>query len=1080
MKGYIVPLVSALVICIATSIILLMGVTGAAGDSVHYIARDWTVSEATTLNDGTWQVNGTLRVTGCMLSLQNATLVIGNGSNTGWLYVNEGASLVANWSTIRGAPNVWTFYEVSGTVRLSNTTIEAFHEIRQDLGLLEAINCTFRSSSPEITSGSDLKVLGTTFYNASGTTIYWYPSHWPTPSLSIEDSSFIGEGGSVGFGIHIVCEDSMSVSWQGKIRGCRFLDMATAIYVQSCRSGSMEVANNTAFDCGNGLHVAPLSPDLMIHGNDWGVKVGGSAIHVSGTASASRAAICNETCWGGDWGIYLEYVDCMELRNVSVAGSVYGIYVHYAIGTVDVRDCKISGTRCDFYVREGGTVRLHNTTHNYKGTISRAYPEGGLIEEMVPLLISSVAWQSGARLTTGRIEIVNDTGTVLASFDNKWPSTVEIPVWRVVMDMEVRSPQVRAMYTVLDTRFYSPLTDLRGARELNFTIVDDAPPRTRFMSPLPGTVFTEPRLTIEGTSDDLGSGLLWVVLRFGDGPWQDLQLRSGLFWSVTLEGVPDDTVDIVVRTKDIAGNTNETVLWEVTVDTRPPTIMLMNTKALVNRTPMTLVLMTEPHSYAYVNEFEVPVADNGAVEASIGLSEGLNPVSFRVVDRSGGEANLAWSVTLDTVTPTLLIDSPANDSWFSSQFVRVTGSVTENVTLTIDDEVFPGVKGMFSVTVRPTPELAIILVTAEDPAGNAVRVSRFVHLHDHKPQLTVAWPAGGSYLNTPMALVRGTVVDTAPIEVSVSGVVAEVSGVQWSCQVSLGAGENLLEIRAVDAAGNEAVTQLPLFLDTVPPRAAYILVVDGQRVDSITQRVLSRTKSMVLEVSVDEVCSIKMSVDVTTSLPMGPSNMTLELNEGINYIWLDLWDLAGNPGQRTYLEVLVDTIKPSLELQRWGKVTTRDADFPVRGSTEPGCQVLVRGVPVDLQDDNSFVAIVHLEDGLNSIRVKSIDQAGNTAERDFEVELEPERASYRFQGGLVSGLVIGLVIGLFAAIGLYASQAWRRSATSTAAMSPPVAPPEPVQATPSGPSDVELDPDDSATKDDAQYPRTSVVRRRGR
>jgi len=1028
MKGLIVAFVCASLTCVAAAIIILMVVPAEADGAITYLPAPWNVGSDTTLRDGTWQVNGSITVTGCTLTLVNATLQLGYGSYSSSLSVPDTGRLDASMCTLRGLSNRYTYFNFAGTERLDNTTLERYTYLEHSAGQLDIVDCTFEAASYHIRSYSTLSVVGSTFHDASNYCIYWYPSYGSYSSLTIEGCEFIDDLGSTDNAVFINGGGYTSTAYSGVVRGCRFDGVMRAVTVEEVYSGTVLVTGNEATDCYMGIYVEVISDAITIHDNDWGIIDGGTGEYYYNDKDESRVTVWNETVAGGDYGYYFVYTDpVIELRNVSASGVACGVYFYYGEGTVEVRNSTIEASKYDFWVEELGVIRIYNTTHGHKGYVGY-YSDRSVIEEVRNVEVEAVMWQSGEPLATGMTDIVNETGTLLVSIKNEYPCIVDIPSWRVDYRGACVVKSVRGAYDDRGVRFQSLMVPLVEGARLSIMIIDDRLPWAKVTSPLPGDKFKDASFKVEGLCDDLGSGLVRVRLRFGDEEWRSVPYSGTGNWSLRLVDVPDDICDIVVRVEDLAGNTNETVLSGITVDTTYPTITLVSPKAPVNRSPATLVVMTEPHARAYVDSIEVPVAENGAVVAGVELREGVNSVAVRVVDSVGREALADLSISLDTLPPALRVDSPADGAWCSSDQVVVVGLVTEEVTLTVNGESSKATAGTFSRSVRLGEELTLLLVTASDAAGNIVSETRLVHRDAMRPHLTVASPSEGAFLTTTVAVVRGTVTDASPVRVLVSGMAAEVSGGDWYCHVPLSEGSNPLEIKATDAAGNEAVMTLTLVLDTTPPRAVAMLLVEGRRVDPTLGRVDVRVSEVELEVSLMEACRVVMSVAGPASLPAGLSNMTLRLEEGLNDVRVDLYDLAGNRGDPIAFQVLVDTVKPALDLERGGQVLTRDPDFVVRGTTEPGCQVLVAGTATDLLSDSSFATVVHLKEGTNLIKVESIDPAGNRAERNLEIDLESVKVGGGDWGGTLGTLALGIAIGLLVAIVVMALRTRRRPA----------------------------------------------------
>jgi len=235
--------------------------------------------------------------------------------------------------------------------------------------------------------------------------------------------------------------------------------------------------------------------------------------------------------------------------------------------------------------------------------------------------------------------------------------------------------------------------------------------------------------------------------------------------------------------------------------------------------------------------------------------------------------------------------------------------------------------------------------------------------------------------------------------------------------------------------------------------------------------IVSRAALILLEVVLHEDCAVDVNAAGPRTLPAGTSGITLALREGLNDVAIEIADLGGNVGEPVRFLVLVDTLRPALELGSVERVNTNDPDFIVNGSTEPGCQVTVDGISVGLRADNSFSTVVRLDKGTNYIQISSVDVAGNKAFGTIVVELEVVGAGEGPSGGMALGVMMGIGLGLCIALVAFALFSRRRSATAGVAgpRSPEALSSVPV-AGPERAGDAELD----------RYAQGSVVRRRER
>jgi hypothetical protein len=91
------------------------------------------------------------------------------------------------------------------------------------------------------------------------------------------------------------------------------------------------------------------------------------------------------------------------------------------------------------------------------------------------------------------------------------------------------------------------------------------------------------------------------------------------------------------------------------------------------------------------------------------------------------------------------------------------------------------------------------------------------------------------------------------------------------------------------------------------------------------------------------------------------------------------------------LPVQVDSAAPSLEIvEPLEGFRTQDKTVVVVGITEPGAYVTVNGVPVTVDAFGKFSTSVTVNEGKNTITIKSSDAAGNSApDKTIQVAVNP-------------------------------------------------------------------------------------------
>ena len=200
---------------------------------------------------------------------------------------------------------------------------------------------------------------------------------------------------------------------------------------------------------------------------------------------------------------------------------------------------------------------------------------------------------------------------------------------------------------------------------------------------------------------------------------------------------------------------------------------------------------------------------------------------------------------------------------------------------------------------------------------------------------------------------------------------------RFAFQSKLAEGSNLIEVRAVDLAGNTARVQREIVLVTTPPEATLIDPKDGLWTNQSILPVRGSATPGTTVLINDQAVAVNRS---------GEFRHELLLIEGENRIRLQATDDVGNI---TNLErmVYLKTLPPDIRLNVAEGVTVSDALLQVVGHTDLGASVTVNGRVVPVSTLGDFQTSVFLVEGDNLIQVAARDQAGNTATLTRRVSL---------------------------------------------------------------------------------------------
>ena len=278
------------------------------------------------------------------------------------------------------------------------------------------------------------------------------------------------------------------------------------------------------------------------------------------------------------------------------------------------------------------------------------------------------------------------------------------------------------------------------------------------------------------------------------------------------------------------------MLINITLDTIAPILSVDSPPDhhLTRQPLLTITGRSEPGAEILVGSATGVTGPGGAFHIDVDLNEGANTMAVTARDAAGNTATLFLHVRLDTQPPYLTIEEPQDGLLTRDDKVRVAGAVEEEegLILSVGGSFSLPTGGRYNHTVDLVEGKNLIIVTARDAAGNEAQANITIVRRTNPPLLQITRPSY-DYQVTNEVHYRIEGVTDPDVSLTVEGTLVAVdpSG-NFSTEVQLQSGENIIAIRAQDILNNDARVVVHLILDTEPP----VLVVDFP-IDGLTTEV---------------------------------------------------------------------------------------------------------------------------------------------------------------------------------------------------------------------------------------------------
>jgi uncharacterized protein YfaP (DUF2135 family) len=259
-------------------------------------------------------------------------------------------------------------------------------------------------------------------------------------------------------------------------------------------------------------------------------------------------------------------------------------------------------------------------------------------------------------------------------------------------------------------------------------IIDTEPPMI-FLYEVPPLATNEPLLVLRGRTEPgatiyMGQSIAW--------PDED-----GEF---TLEyPLKEGTNGLVLKVQDVASNWNQTVIT-IMLDITPPTLSLTkpDNGIITSDLQITVAGSTEQDATITVNGVEITTY-KGGFSTDVTLEDGTHTIVVEAVDMAGNSMVQFREVTVDTIAPMLVVDSPSEAGFTTTEDnAFISGRMDPDIDhVFINGKSESALPGEFAIQVDLVEGENQFAVVVRDLAGNDARTSVTIIRDTRAPKYSV-------------------------------------------------------------------------------------------------------------------------------------------------------------------------------------------------------------------------------------------------------------------------------------------------------------------------------------------------------
>ena len=238
---------------------------------------------------------------------------------------------------------------------------------------------------------------------------------------------------------------------------------------------------------------------------------------------------------------------------------------------------------------------------------------------------------------------------------------------------------------------------------------------------------------------------------------------------------------------------------------------------------------------------------------------------------------------------------------------------------------------------------------------------------------------------------------------------------QFSLQLNLETGPNLLQVTARDPAGNQTLLRRDI---------SYALLPTGMMLDSPPDNLWTNQPVIQIEGKLPSGTRLRLFDQEIIASAEGVFSTSLTLQEGSTLLEFTLVRASGEevPFARS---VQLKSQPPPLTVNLVENQATSLQLFRLSGKTDPGLAVTVNGQSLTADVYGSFALDLSLRGGINTIEITASDQAGSRTSLNRQVDYQPAPLGEALTRWLSQAWRLPLQLGAFLAALLLLTWGWR-------------------------------------------------------